>query len=82
MRFAKAVFRNTNSCNSVREELRPSANSLTRAAYIVSRKCGTSLLVIKENLWKTHLNFVKDALMVLLNLIGSAVKYSEEKQGA
>jgi len=82
MSFANAVLRTTTNCNGVREELRPSANSLTRAAYIVSPKCGTTVLTITENLWKINLNFVKDALMVCVNLIRTAVKLSEEKQGA
>ena len=33
-------------------------------------------------MWKNNLNFVNDTLMLCVNLIRTAVKFSEEKQGA
>ena len=56
-----------------------SVESLTLPAYSVSRKGGKSLLIMKETLWKNSLNFVKDVLMVYVNLSTIVVIVSEKE---
>jgi hypothetical protein len=51
--------------HSVRQELR----RFTRPAHIVSRTSGKIVLITKENLWKNNVNFVKNALVIIVRYI-------------
>jgi hypothetical protein len=53
-----------------------------RERHKASLAKATNVLIIKENLWKNNLNFVKDDPIVCVYLISTAVKFSEEKQVA
>jgi hypothetical protein len=52
-----------------REISNASAKSFMQPEYSISCKDGKSVLIMKETLWKSNLNFVKDIPMLYLNFI-------------
>jgi hypothetical protein len=58
-----------------------SAKSFRRPAYSVSSKGRKSVFIMKEALWESNINFVKDVPVIYANYIIIVVVVSEEKIG-
>jgi len=63
-----AVLRTTTSINTACEDsFDASAKSFQKPAYSISHKGGNTILIMKYNLRKNYLNFLKDVPMISVN---------------